>query len=69
MKTNCDLVITSSPACSPRYQIKVPAGAAVIHVAGQGGGYAVSRPQDYGANPHDAAHYYFWIAADAVEGT
>lgn len=74
MKTNRNLEITSSLACSPRYTIKVPAGATVIHVPYNGGlktttGYALDRPQDYGANPHDAKHYYFWVPADAVDGS
>lgn len=71
MRTRRDLEIVSSPACSPRYAVKVPAGAGVVAVPVNGGmqtptGYALDRPQDYGVNPHDAAHYYFWVPADAV---
>lgn len=72
MKTNRDLEITSSPACSPRYTFKVPAGAAVVHVGTNAGltvpdgGYALDRPQDYGVNAHDAAHYWFWVPQNSV---
>lgn len=72
MKTTRDLEIMSSPACSPQYVVRVPAGATVIAVPHNGGrktptGYALDRPQDCGVNAHDAKHYYFWVPTDAVE--
>ncbi len=72
MKTNRDLELTSSLACSPRYTVKVPKGADVIAVPYNGGrqtptGYALDKPQDYGVNRHDAIHYYFWVPCDAVD--
>lgn len=65
MKTNRDLVL-SEPASWGA--LKVPAGAAVIFVKGQGGGYALRDPKQYGMNLHDAKYRYAWVPADAVEG-
>jgi hypothetical protein len=72
LKTNRDLEILSSLACSPRYSLRVPKGAAVIAVPTNAGlktptGYALDRPQDYGCSSHDAKHYFFWVPADAVD--
>ena len=67
MKTNRTLQLTSSPACHPRYTIDVPAGADVINVPRQGGGYALKNPALYGVNSHDAQHYYSWVPADSIE--
>jgi hypothetical protein len=61
MKTNRDLKL------STHFQsIDVPAGATVIKVEGQGGGYALLDPAKYGLNAHDARHRYVWVPADAV---
>ena len=62
MQTNRDL------KCSSHYwSLNVPRGAPVIHVAGNGGGYALKDPRPYGLNDHDAACRYVWVPADAVE--
>lgn len=67
LRTNRLLAVTSSPACSPQYTIIVPQTAEVIAVHSESGTrYALDRPQDYGANAHDATHYYFFVPANAV---
>ncbi len=71
MQTNRELTLK---IIHSHFSITVPKGAAVIAVPYNAGkktptGYALDRPQDYGANRHDAKHYYFWIPADAVSMT
>ena len=63
MKTNRDLTL-----CEPASwgTLHVPAGADVIFVKGNGGGYALRNPKQYGMNEHDAKYRYAWVPADAV---
>jgi hypothetical protein len=62
LKLNREVVVTS-PARG--YSTTAPAGAAVVKLGRHG--FALRNPEQYGANAHDAAHYWFWVPDDAVE--
>lgn len=65
-RTTRQIKIMSSPACSPRYLMTIPAGTLVEFV----GGRPVVDPADFhkvaGGNAHDMVHYYLWLPRDAV---
>jgi hypothetical protein len=71
MKTNRDLTIVSSPACSPRYEMFVPKGTPVEHLKRSRRTDYVVAPEGFhhvrGSNPHDLTHYYIWLPADSIE--
>lgn len=63
MKTKRPLILTSY-----YWALEVPAGADVVFVKGDGGGYALRDPRLYGLNDHGATYRYVWVRAEDMEG-
>lgn len=63
--TKRDLVKLSSPACHPRYEMRIPAGARCKLVSGLPVVDDTTKVQ--GGNEHDLRHYYIWLEHSDVE--
>jgi hypothetical protein len=59
-----DLTKTSSPACSPQYQMTIPAGTRCKRL--DQGIVVDDTSRVAGGNAHDLAHYYIWLTEDDV---
>lgn len=66
MHTIREVRVQSSPACSPRYWMTIPAGTKVALVNGEPVVAEVSKV--VGGNRHDLEHYYIWLDRRDVEG-
>lgn len=62
--TAYQLTKTSSPACSPQYQMIVPKGTRVDYVDGKPVVGDVTRVLH--GNAHDLAHYYIWLEPQEI---
>src|ERR1700679_3310188 len=56
----------SSPACSPRYEVIIPAGTR-CYVPQGGHAYVEDTAKVRGSNAHDLAYYYVWVNLADVE--
>ena len=64
--TKRELKVWSSPACSPRYEMTIPAGTRCKFFAG---GHPVvdDVSKIIGGNAHDLAHHYVWLNSADVD--
>lgn len=62
--TNRTLHKLSSPACSPRYMMTIPAGTECTKVDGRW--VVADTSKVVGSDSHDLEHYYIWLDADEV---
>lgn len=66
IRTTRQVKTMSSPACSPRYLMTIPAGTLVEIVSGRPVVALADLGKVEGSNAHDLAHYYVWLPQDAV---